>query len=57
VVCDLRGRQGGAENGDGSHFGATVRLGPHASAQDGHVLCNPDFGPLLAIRLKGNPWA
>ncbi len=44
----------------GAHAGGGPdwAMGLHIAtvAQDGHILFSPDFGPLLPVDLKGNPW-
>jgi hypothetical protein len=55
---DLRWNRVGQPLGAHAGGGPDWAMGLHIAtvAQDGHVLFSPDFGPLLPVDLKGNPW-
>lgn len=55
---DLRWDRVGQPIGAHADGGSVWALGLHVAtvAHDGHVLFSPQFGPLLPVVLKGNPW-
>lgn len=55
---DLRWDRVGQPIGAHADEGSVWALGLHVAtvAQDGHVLFRPQFGSLVPVVLKGNPW-